>query len=197
MNCAICETRRPRRSCPAVRGEICAVCCGESREVTLDCPFDCPYLQEARLHQKQPDLDPEKFPNKDVEITEEFAGDNAPLFSLVGAALAKIALSSSSATDLDVREALDAMIRTYRTLESGLIYESRPANLLAADIQRRLREELEEARKQLRERRGLETVRDADVLGVLVMFQRVELGRNNGRPRSRAFIDFLRHEFSE
>jgi len=196
MNCAICETRRPRRSCPAVRGEICALCCGESREVTLDCPLDCPYLEEARKHQREPELDPEKIPNKDVEITERFAGDNAPLFSLIGRALAGITLSSPGVTDNDTREALDAIIRTYRTLESGLIYETRPANLIAADIQQRLRAELDEVRKQLRERHGMETVRDSDVLGVLVMFQRLELRRNNGRPRGRAFIDFLRREFA-
>ena len=45
MNCAICETRRPRRYCPGVRGEICAICCGTAREVTVDCPLDCPYLR--------------------------------------------------------------------------------------------------------------------------------------------------------
>jgi hypothetical protein len=197
MNCAICETRRPRRSCPAVHGEICALCCGESREVTLDCPLDCPYLEESRRHQREPELDPEKIPNRDVEITEQFAADNAPLFNLIGRALARITLSSPGSTDYDTREALDAMTRTYRTLESGLIYETRPANLIAAEIQQRLRGEVEEARKQLLERQGMETVRDTDVLGVLVMFQRLELGRNNGRPRGRAFIDFLRREFSD
>jgi hypothetical protein len=132
-----------------------------------------------------------------VKITEQFAGDNAPLFNLIGRALARITLSSPGITDHDTREALDAMIRTYRTLESGLVYETRPANLIAADLQQRLRGEVEEARKQLRERHGMETVRDTDVLGVLVMFQRLELGRDNGRPRGRAFIDFLRREFTD
>ena len=43
----------------------------------------------------------------------------------------------------------------------------------------------------------METVRDTDVLGVLVMLQRMEFARNNGRARGRAFIDFLRQEFPE
>jgi hypothetical protein len=34
--------------------------------------------------------------------------------------------------------------------------------------------------------------RDADVLGMLVFLERVELDRNNGRPRGRAFLDLLR-----
>ena len=34
--------------------------------------------------------------------------------------------------------------------------------------------------------------RDADVLGLLVFLQRLELDRNNGRRRGRAFLDALR-----
>jgi hypothetical protein len=197
MNCALCETRRPRRYCPGVRGEICPVCCGTSREVTVNCPLECPHLQNARQHEKAPQPDPERLPNSDVSITERFLHDNAQLLTLACQSLLRIALASAGAVDNDVREALDALVRTYRTLETGLIYETRPANLLAAGIQQRLRGELDEARKQLREGTGMETVRDADVLGVLVMLQRMEFTRNNGRPRGRAFIDFLRQEFSE
>jgi hypothetical protein len=196
MNCAICDTRRPRRFCPAVRGDICAVCCGTEREVSLDCPLDCPYLQEAHRHEKEPERDPDQLPNKDVEITERFLQENAALFAFVCRALAGIALDSSNIHDGDAREALDAMARTYRTLQSGLVYETRPQNLLAAGIQQKLAGELDELGKQLRERAGMETLRDADILGVLVLLQRMEFTRNNGRPRGRAFLDFLVQEFS-
>ena len=37
----------------------------------------------------------------------------------------------------------------------------------------------------------MHTVRDADVLGVLVFLQRLEMRYNNGRRRGRAFRDFL------
>ena len=46
------------------------------------------------------------------------------------------ALDTPGAVDYDVREALEALIRTYRTLESGVYYESVPANPLAANIYR-------------------------------------------------------------
>ena len=52
MSCAICEKRKAKRFCPAVHGRICPQCCGEQREVTLDCPSDCPYLRQAREHEK-------------------------------------------------------------------------------------------------------------------------------------------------
>ncbi|MFB3777060.1 MAG: hypothetical protein ACE141_05590 [Bryobacteraceae bacterium] len=195
MKCAICEVRRPRRSCPAVRGDICAQCCGSAREVSLDCPLECSYLQEAHRHERPPDLDPDQMPNKDVEITERFVEEHAPLFTFVSRALWKSTLASTGVIDADVREALDAMTRTYRTMQSGLVYETRPANLVAAGVQQRLAAELDGLRKQLREETGMETLRDADVLGVLVMLQRMEFTRNNGRPRGRAFLDFLSQEF--
>jgi hypothetical protein len=195
MSCAICETRKPRRLCPAVRGEICAVCCGASRETTVDCPLDCRYLQEAHTHERVPEPDPEKFPNPDVKITERFAHDTAPLFTFFGHALVKSALSVPGVTDNDLREALDSMARTYRTLQSGLVYQTRPDNPVAGAVQQKLHAELEAARKQLHEQTGMETLRDTDILGVLVMFQRIEYGRNNGRPRGRAFLDFLHREF--
>ena len=52
LSCAICEIRKEKRFCPAVHGRICPQCCGEQREVTLDCPHDCPYLIQAREHEK-------------------------------------------------------------------------------------------------------------------------------------------------
>ena len=52
MACALCETRRPRRFCPGVRGDICTLCCGSEREVSVACPLDCEYLREAHKHEK-------------------------------------------------------------------------------------------------------------------------------------------------
>jgi hypothetical protein len=103
-------------------------------------------------------------------------------------------LETQGAVDNDVREALDALTRTYRTLQSGLIYENRPANHLAANIVSAVQESLKKLRDQ--QAREMESgTRDADVLGVLVFLQRLELSRNNGRPRGRAFLDFLRSHF--
>ena len=38
--------------------------------------------------------------------------------------------------------------------------------------------------------------RDSDVLGLLVFLRRIELDRNNGRRRGRAFLDALREFYS-
>jgi len=43
-----------------------------------------------------------------------------------------------------VREALAALIRTQRTLESGLYYETRPENTVAAELCRRIQDAVAE-----------------------------------------------------
>ena len=188
--CKICEKRRARRHCPGVEGEICPQCCGAERENSIDCPAACEYLREARFHEQPPAVADAQIPNPDIRLSEKFLREMEPLVFILALAL-KRAMESGGAVDFDAREALDAEIRTYRTLQSGLIYDTRPPNPYAARIQEKLREAVEEIRKELAERNGVHTLRDADILGVLVFLQRLELQYNNGRRRGRAFHGFL------
>ena len=191
--CRICEKRRPRRYCPGVSGDICPICCGTEREVTVNCPLSCPYLQEARKHERVPEVDPRQFPNNDIRINEDFLRRNEPLLILIASSLARVALDTRGAVDQDVKEALDSLVRTYRTLQSGLVYEVRPDNPIAARIHSGVQEGLADIRNRLSEHG--QTIRDADALGVLAFLQRMEIQHNNGRPKGRAFIDFLTEFF--
>lgn len=191
MPCAICLTRRPRRFCPGVRGDICTLCCGTEREVSVDCPLDCEYLQEAHKHEKPQPLDMESLPNRDITVSEEFLGENEELVMFLAHALAQAALRTPEVIDFDIREALAASIRTYRTLQSGLVYESVPDNPLAAALSRALQEAIAEFRKAEAERLGIHKTRDSTILALLVFFQHFELSYNNGRRRGRAFLDAL------
>src|SRR5436190_12898073 len=137
MLCKICETRRPKRACPAVGADICSQCCGREREVTLNCPLDCVYLQEARKHERPADVNPAEFPNQDIRVSEAFLRENETLVVAMGRAVLQAGLETAGAVDSDVAEALAALIRTYRTLESGLYYETRPDNMVAAELVRR------------------------------------------------------------
>jgi hypothetical protein len=192
MACAICDVRRPRRFCPGVRGDICTICCGTEREVTVDCPLDCEYLQESRRHEKPPTIDPEQFPNRDIQISESFLAQNEDLLVFLSRMLLDAALETAGVVDSDVREALDGLTRTYRTLQSGVYYESVPTNPLAANIHRELQSAVEQFRKEETQRLGIPKTRDTDILGLLVFLQHLELDRNNGRRRGRAFLDALR-----
>jgi hypothetical protein len=188
ISCAICHTRRPRRYCPGVSGHICPICCGTERENTVNCPLDCPYLREARLREPERHIDPKQFPNRDIRIDEPFLRRNEPLLILIGGTLAKSAIEER-AIDLDLREALAAMVGTYRTLQSGLVYHQRPDNPIAARIQSAVEDRVKELEAMLQKHDSV--LRDSDVLGILVFLQNTEIQRNNGRSKSRAFIDFL------
>jgi hypothetical protein len=197
MACAICETRRPRRFCPGVRGEICSICCGTEREVTVSCPFECEHLQEARRRDKPVAIDSAAVPNQDIRVTERFVEEHQGLLTFIGNVVLGSALDTPGAVDYDVREALEALIRTHRTLASGVYYESVPPNPLAANIYRGIQNAVAEFRQHEQQELGMSRTRDADVLGVLVFLQRIELDRNNGRQRGRAFLDSLRAFYSE
>jgi hypothetical protein len=197
MACAICQTRRPRRYCPGVHGEICSICCGTEREVTVSCPLDCPFLEEARRHDKPVPIEQDQIPNRDIRVTEDFVTAHEELIAALGHTLLGSALSAPGVVDFDVREALAALIRTYRTLESGLYYESVPDNAMPAHIFRQVQEGVAAFRRQETEGVGVARTRDADVLGALVFFQHLELDRNNGRRRGRAFLDLLRAFYDE
>jgi hypothetical protein len=192
MACAICETRRPKRFCPGVGGDICSLCCGTEREVSVDCPLECEFLQEARRHERPAPPDPATLPNQDIRVTEDFLRDNELLLAAVSRTLAGAALGTPGVVDSDLRDALDSLARTYRTLQSGVIYDSVPSNPYAARMYATVQGAVAQFRTGERERLGLAKTRDADALGVLVFLQRVEYDRSNGRRRGRAFIDFLR-----
>jgi hypothetical protein len=197
MACKLCATRRPRRYCPGVGGDICTICCGAERENSVACPLDCEFLREARLRERPPTLEPSQVPHPDIRVTDEFLYRNERLVGFLIQALAEAGFASPGIIDYDAREALDGLVRTYRTLESGLYYESKPANMVAAGIFSHLQQRVEEFRKASQEQTGVTAIRDADVLGVLVFLQRIEAQSNNGRKRGRAFLDFLRQHLEQ
>jgi hypothetical protein len=192
--CKLCEKKRARRHCPGIEGDICPSCCGAERENSIDCPSACEYLQKARLREHPVPPAEDAIPNQDIRVSEDFLREQEPVVVWMSEALTR-AMEREKAVDQDAREALDALIRTYRTLDSGLIYETRPANPYAAALQDALKIAVEKLRQQLTESSGMHTLRDADILGVLVFLQRIEFQYANGRRRGRAFYDFLGSHF--
>lgn len=200
MTCAICEIRKEKRFCPAVHGRICAQCCGEQREVTLDCPSECPYLRQAREHEKArpaDQIDPAGL-FLQVEVSDQFMYEKEHLLMGLTFALAKAANADRSLHDQDLISALSMLARTYeRHLNSGLHYEQP----LAGDSQRRAAAEVENMIKEYREAEqkhvGYSTLRESEVLKALVFLIRLAQGRTSGRPRSRAFVEFLHAQFPQ
>jgi len=129
LSCAICEIRKEKRFCPAVHGRICPQCCGEQREVTLDCPSECPYLQQAREHEKPRPA--EQFDAAalflHVEISEQFTFEREHLLMGLSYALAKAAQADRTLNDRELIATLSALCTSQERLEL------RPALRAAAD----------------------------------------------------------------
>jgi hypothetical protein len=197
--CKLCGTRRAKRACPGIHADICAACCAIGRENTIDCPLDCPFLVEARLHERPAPIDPATIPNRDVEVSENFVRDQEHLVLWFCHSLARAMESSKGqngkAIDYDAREALEAYIQTLRTAQSGVIFDATPANPYAAEIVNTLTKAAEELRAAIAEESNMATLRDVDLIGTLVFIQRLELQHNNNRRRGRAFYDFLLSHF--
>ena len=200
MSCAICEVRREKRFCPAVHGRICAQCCGEQREVTLDCPSDCPYLQQARVHEKPRSADEFDAASLflQIEISDQFTYEREHLLMGLSYALAKASHADRTLNDRDLIAALSAMATRYeRLVNSGLHYEqpltSAAQHAVAIQVEEMVKQYREAEQKQL----GYTNLRDGDVLKALVFLVRLGHGRTSGRPKSRAFIDFLCAQFPE
>ena len=200
MSCALCETRKEKRFCPAVQGRICPQCCGEQREVTLECPTDCEYLRQARQHERprpMDQLDREAlFPG--VNIEETFLYEHEDLLLGLSFALAKSARANRNLLDTDLIAALTALGKTYQTLtQSGLHYEAAAPTPAQHTVVEEMKKMLEEFRTVEQQHRGRSLLRDADILKGVVFLTRMAHGRTNGRPKSRAFIDFLFQQFPE
>jgi hypothetical protein len=205
VSCAICEQRKEKRFCPAVHGRICTQCCGEQREVTLDCPSECPYLQQAHEHEKPHEITAAEqlaiFPN--VEIAEQFLYDRQELilglsFALVKSARAGRSLDGRVLADHDLIEALRALAESYQTLvQSSLVYQPSSANLAQQQIAREVETMVKEFREAEQQHVGYSRLRDSEVLKALVFLLRMGLSRTSGRPKSRAFVDFLFAQFPE
>jgi len=200
VSCAICEMRKEKRFCPAIHGRICPQCCGEKREVTLDCPSECVYLQQAREHEKPraaEELDQEAlFPQ--IAVTDQFIYEREHLLLGLSYALAKSARSDRSLADRDLIAALTALTKSHETLvNSGLVYETPIPSMSLQAVMAQIQSMLKEYREAEQKHLGHTRLRDSDVLRALVFLVRMAHGRTSGRPKSRAFVDFLFAQFPE
>lgn len=197
MSCAICETRKEKRFCLALGGRICPQCCGEQREIVLDCPSQCPYLQQARKHEGAVGIDHLKRAELflEVEIEDEFLYEHQQLveglmYGLYGRA------ARQDVRDRDLIEVLASLVKNQQTMvNSGLYYQAPTANIAQQEIADGLRAMVKKFQETEHQHRGYTSLREADILKAWVLLLRLAHAHTSGRPKSRAFIDFLRQHF--
>ncbi|MBZ5499303.1 MAG: hypothetical protein LAP85_23135 [Acidobacteriia bacterium] len=191
MKCIVCNQRKGRRSCPAKQAAICPQCCGEKRILEIDCPESCEYLKIGRNHEANQEglrhyraADPLEQ-GKRARILADFEMVFVDLQTLIAAARQ----SMRDLTDADVAEALDCLLKTLRTEERGVLYETTTGNLRADGLRRQFSSLIESYRYPKEADHPRIHLKDAiECLDVLraVVASHVEAG-----PSSLSFVEFL------
>lgn len=198
MSCPICEKRKAGRFCPAKGEQICAVCCGTEREVTIACPPDCPYLAAAHRYEDQHKREiPADTPFLEERLPPGTLHTHQPLMAALAFTTAKVCTAQPSATDPDTLAALRALAETYKTLISGIYYEKVPDIPVQREIYTALTALLDDLKQKQAAAGTSDTLKSQDILYVVIFLFRMGLLRGNGRPRSRRFIEFLRGQFPQ
>jgi hypothetical protein len=150
MSCPTCETRKPRRSCPALGAKICPVCCGTKRVVEIACPADCVYLASSRTH---PPAQLARRRERDLRFVAGFVGRLPEralhlLFVLQDGIARHAETTIPSMADGDVAEAAATLAATYETAARGIIFEHQARSVPAQRLARSLHELIEAVKKR-------------------------------------------------
>jgi hypothetical protein len=194
--CPICKKRKANRFCPAKSESICSVCCATEREVTIDCPPDCPHLIASRDYEaaRGDPVDISKIPFADIKIKPATFRDHGGLLDAIALGLCDFSGQHRELVDSDAVAALQNLAESYQTLAKGLYYEKPLDYRLQHELSAHLKESLASYKKE-EAARNLPSLRDETVRDALIFFTQVGALRGNGRPKGRAFLDFLRREF--
>jgi len=179
-----------------MRADICTVCCGTERELSIDCPLECEFLRQAHEHEDTPEVPQDQLPDREVKVDEDFLRQYEWVLVVTGSALIDSYNEHPASTDYDAREAHAALVKTWQTLESGLIYDARPTNPYAAAMYDAVKDRIAEIQARLVESGESGYLRDSSVLKLLIFLRRLEVLDNNGRQRSRAFLDMLNRSYT-
>lgn len=188
--CPLCEARKAKRFCPAKQAHICPVCCGQKREVEIDCPGDCVYLHSGREYERSRRARlGEREPLTARLWDRSFQARHMELLTGLWATIHESRSRSPDLVDGDVREVLERLARTYRTLEGGIYYDHVPDTLTQKALYGSLKSLLDKRRKP--EDLSASTPKTGDVLDCLQMTLEMANLSDRSRPRSREFLDRL------
>jgi hypothetical protein len=196
LTCFICHKRKANRFCPAKSQKICAVCCATEREVTIDCPSDCPHLVASRQYEdERREIDWSRIPFEDVRVSPSALRDHAGLLDALAVSICDFAAQHRPLVDSDILAALRTLAESYQTLVKGIYYEKPLDDRLQHELYADLKDAIKRYQKEDAADSGISSLRDSLVRDALIFFTQLGATRTNERPKGRAFLDFLRVHF--
>jgi hypothetical protein len=192
--CPLCSARSAKRFCPAKDVRICAVCCGEKREIEIDCPSSCSYLKASRSYEfEKPVLDPD-LQARMRKFDDNFVQRYQYVLAVINAGIVEERLGSGWLVDSDVIEVYKALGTTLRTLSSGIYYESLPEGPVRLSLFRRLKSALDELMQPdpSAQRPLLKSSEAVEVMDFITLVAQLN---TTVRPRSRRYLDWTAETF--
>ena len=156
MTCQLCEKRPAKRACPALRHDICTVCCATKRLVEIRCTEDCRYLESAQRHpaaviKRQIDADVSILMATIGRLSEQqlqlFFVLQSVVLSYKPETLSALSVSSVALNDTDVALAAGALASSLETASKGLIFEEATGSVVAEGLRRALKPVIDEVTK--------------------------------------------------
>ena len=140
MKCVSCGKRKAKRQCPALRGSICPVCCGEKRGVEIRCPLDCVYFVEGQKHQQLKVMHQRLKKEGAVSYVRraELYNRNPEVFARIEKIFADSFRANRKLRNEDVVSALTLVKNTLDTEKKGLIYQHQGENSYANELSTRI-----------------------------------------------------------
>ena len=147
--CPLCKKRPAKRACPALRHDICTVCCATKRLVEIRCTQDCRYLESAQRHpaaviKRQIDADVTVLMSTIGRLSEQ---QLQLFFLLQSTVLSYQPEGLARLTDPDVALAAGALAGSLETASKGLIFEESTGSVVAEGLRRALKTVIDEVTK--------------------------------------------------
>ena len=194
--CPLCEGRKAKRFCPAKSTQICPVCCGEKRESEITCPADCVYLQTGReyeterLARRSPSL--ARTPRLwEPAFLQRYYGITLSIWNILSEQRGRMV----EIVDQDLQLALEGLLKTYRTLESGIYYDHAPASYSAKSIYEAVKAYLDKTHSSLDE--SVPRLKVSEILDCLQLQKELFDAISLPRPKSRAYLDHIQSNVSQ
>ena len=149
MRCPLCQKRPAKRACPALRQQICPICCATKRQVEIACPSDCVFLETAHRH---PAAVVKRQIDQDVGILMATLGNiserQLQLFFILQTIVVRHKPSGlTSLEDLDVAQAAAALATTLESASKGVIFDESTNSPVAEALRRELKPIVDEVAK--------------------------------------------------
>lgn len=113
--CVYCSKRAGKRSCPALGGRICSICCGQHRGIAINCPISCRYFKAHETYHRARLA--EEFHTLWVEKTEPLykAGKDRLInfISMIEMLIYQFYRERGLGTDSDILDALESLKRRF------------------------------------------------------------------------------------